>query len=109
AVDPFNSSDYRSDQLIAHVEEILAETGKEKVILIGHSQGGLDARAVASKRPDLVAAVMTVATPHHGSPVSDIALGLVDDPIASSLLDQLAKLLGGPLYDQIGDETSIAK
>lgn len=109
AVDPFNSSDYRSDQLIAHVEEILAETGREKVILIGHSQGGLDARAVASKRPDLVAAVMTVATPHYGSPVSDIALGLVDDPIASSLLDQLAKLLGGPVYDQIGNETSIAK
>lgn len=110
AVDPFNSSDFRSEQLIDIIEnDILATTGHQKVILVGHSQGGLDARAVASKRPDLVAAVMTVATPHQGSPVADIALGLVDDPNAAAILDALVKVLGGPLYDQIGDETSIAQ
>lgn len=110
AVDPFNSSDFRSDQLIDIIEnDILAATGHEKVILIGHSQGGLDARAVASKRPDLVATVVTVATPHYGSPVADIALGLVEDPTASAILDALAQLLGGPIYDQVGEETSIAK
>lgn len=110
AVDPFNSSDFRSDQLIDYIEnEVLAVTGHEKVILIGHSQGGLDARAVASKRPDLVASVVTVATPHQGSRVADIALGLVDDPVAADLIDALVQLLGGPLYDQVGDETSIAK
>jgi len=110
AVDPFNSSDYRSDQLIDIIEnDILAETGHEKVVLVGHSQGGLDARAVASKRPDLVAAVVTVATPHHGSPVADIALGLVEDPASAAILDAIVQVLGGPLYDQVGDETSIAK
>ncbi|MEZ4295392.1 MAG: alpha/beta fold hydrolase [Polyangiaceae bacterium] len=110
AVDPFNSSDFRSDQLISYIEEqVLAKTGHDRVILIGHSQGGLDARAVASKRPDLVAAVVTVATPHKGSKVADIALGLVEDPGAAELLDTLIKLIGGPLYDQIGNETSIAK
>jgi triacylglycerol lipase len=110
AVDPFNSSDYRSDQLIDILEnDILAETGHDKVILIGHSQGGLDARAVASKRPDLVAAVVTVATPHQGSAVADIALGLVEDPAGAAILDAMVKLLGGPLYDEIGEETSIAK
>jgi triacylglycerol lipase len=109
AVDPFNSSDFRAAQLATHIQDILDTTGREKVILIGHSQGGLDARAVASEHPELVAAVVTVATPHHGSPVADIALGLVDDPGAAGLLDALAKLLGGPLYDQVGDETSIAK
>ncbi|MBK8251951.1 MAG: alpha/beta fold hydrolase [Polyangiaceae bacterium] len=110
AVDPFNSSDFRSDQLIEIIEnEILTETGHDKVILIGHSQGGLDARAVAAKRPDLVAAVVTVATPHQGSRVADIALGLVDDPEAAAVIDAMVKLLGGPLYDQVGDETSLAK
>lgn len=110
AVDPFNSSDYRSDQLVEYIEnEVLPETGHGKVVLIGHSQGGLDARAVASKRPDLVAAVVTVATPHYGSPVADIALGLVEDPTASAIIDALVKLLGGPLYDQVGEETSLAK
>jgi triacylglycerol lipase len=110
AVDPFNSSDFRSDQLIDIIEnDILAATGHEKVILVGHSQGGLDARAVASKRPDLVAAVTTVATPHQGSAVADIALGLVEDPAGAAVLDALVQLLGGPVYDQVGEETSIAK
>lgn len=109
AVDPFNSSDFRAEQLLTHIDDILAKTGKKKVILIGHSQGGLDARAVAVKAPDKVAAIVTVATPHYGSPVADIALGLVDDPNASAIIDALVKLLGGPLYDQIGNETSISK
>lgn len=109
AVDPFNSSDFRANQLLDHIDQILAETGKKKVILIGHSQGGLDARRVATLAPDKVAVVMTVATPHDGSAVADIALGLTEDPNASALIDDLIQLLGGPLYDQIGDETSIAK
>ena len=109
AVDPFNSSDYRASQLVADIDQILAETKKKKVILIGHSQGGLDARAVAVKAPDKVAVVMTVATPHNGSAVADIALGLTEDPAASAIIDAIVKLLGGPLYDQIGDETSLSK
>ena len=109
AVDPFNSSDYRANQLLDHIDQILEETGKKKVILIGHSQGGLDARRVATLAPDKVAVVMTVATPHNGSAVADIALGLTEDPNASALIDDLIQLLGGPLYDQIGNETSISK
>lgn len=109
AVDPFNDSDYRSDQLIERIEAILAETGHEKVNLIGHSQGGLDARAVAHKRPDLVASVVTVATPHHGSPVADVVLQLVDDPMYQDVLNDILKLVGAPLYDEIGNETDVFK
>ncbi|MEO7329168.1 MAG: alpha/beta fold hydrolase, partial [Minicystis sp.] len=71
AVDPFNDSDFRGDQLIPLIEAFLAETGAAKVNLIGHSQGGLDARVVAHKRPVLVASVITIATPHHGTPIAD--------------------------------------
>jgi triacylglycerol lipase len=109
AVDPFNSSDYRADQLIAKIEAILAETGHEKVTLIGHSQGGLDARAVAYKRPDLVASVVTVATPHYGSPVADVVLKYIDDPDYQDALNELLKLIGAPLYDEIGNETDVFK
>jgi len=109
AVDPFNSSDFRGDQLIAEIEAILAETGHAKVNIIGHSQGGLDARAVAHKRPDLVASVVTVATPHFGSPVADIVLKYVDDPDAQDVLNELLKLIGAPLYDEIGNETDVFK
>lgn len=107
AVDPFNDSTARGAQLAQHVDDVLAQTGAAKVILIGHSQGGLDARVVAHDHPDKVAAVITVATPHAGSAVSDIALGLVGDPGAQSLIDDLVNLIGAPLYDQVGNETSV--
>lgn len=109
AVDPFNSSDYRADQLIEKIEAILAETGHAKVNIIGHSQGGLDARAVAHKRPDLVASVVTVATPHFGSPVADVVLKYVDDPTAQDVLNEILKLIGAPLYDEIGNKTDVFK
>jgi triacylglycerol lipase len=108
AVDPFNSSAFRGAQLADRIEDILAETGHEKVILVGHSQGGLDARVVAHDRPDLVAAVVTVATPHRGSRVADIALGIVDDPVVGEVLDWVIDVVGAPLYDQVGDETDLA-
>lgn len=109
AVDPFNSSDYRGDQLIEKIEAILKETGYAKVNIIGHSQGGLDARAVAAKRPDLVASVVTVATPHYGSPVADVVLKYVDDPLYQDLLNELLKLIGAPIYDELGNETDVFK
>lgn len=107
AVDPFNTSDFRGKQLVAYIEEILAQTGHEKVNIIGHSQGGLDARVAANLRPDLVASVVTVATPHGGSKIADVVLQLVSDPNAQAVVDQIVKLLGKPLYDQFGNETSV--
>lgn len=108
AVDPFNDSTFRGAQLAAHVDAVLAETGASKVVLVGHSQGGLDARVVAHDHPDRVAAVITVATPHGGSPVADVLLGLVDDDRFADLLDELVGWVGGALYDEAGEETSIA-
>ncbi|MFN3201503.1 MAG: lipase family alpha/beta hydrolase [Bradymonadia bacterium] len=66
-VSQFADAELRGEQLLAQVEEIVAITGKGKVNLIGHSMGGFDARYVASVRPDLVASVTTIATPHKGA------------------------------------------
>ena len=109
AVDPFNDSTYRGEQLIAHVEEILASTGYPKVNLIGHSQGGLDARVVASLRPDLVASVTTIATPHQGTRIADIVLGLASSSSTQAIADALVQLIGAPLWDEVGEETSVVK
>lgn len=107
AVDPFNDSTTRGEQLLAQIEAILAETGHERVNLVGHSQGGLDARVVAALRPDLIASVTTVATPHRGSRVADVLLGVVADPQAAALTDAFVRLVSQPLYDAAGHETSL--
>ncbi|KJZ64461.1 esterase/lipase family protein [Pseudomonas fluorescens] len=70
-VSPLNSNEVRGEQLLARIEEILRETGAEKVNLIGHSQGSLTARYAAAKRPDWVASVTSVAGPNHGSELAD--------------------------------------
>lgn len=38
-VSPLNSTEVRGEQLLARIDEILRDTGAEKVNLIGHSQG----------------------------------------------------------------------
>lgn len=70
-VSQLNDTRVRGEQLLAQVQQILAITGKSKVNLIGHSHGGLDVRYVASVRPDLVASVSTVASPHKGAALAD--------------------------------------
>jgi triacylglycerol esterase/lipase EstA (alpha/beta hydrolase family) len=56
-----------------------------KVNLIGHSMGGLDCRYVVSQLglASKVASVTTIGTPHHGSPVADVILGLIPGPVAA--------------------------
>lgn len=106
-VDPFNDSTDRGEQLLAQAIECADATGHAKINIIGHSQGGLDARVVAHLAPELVASVTTVATPHHGTPIADIAVGLTPNPAAAALVDWLVQTLGAPLWDEVGNETSL--
>lgn len=107
AVDPFNGSDVRGAQLIDQIEGILASTGHAKVNIIGHSQGGLDARVVAHERPDLVASATTVATPHQGSEVADLVDALSGD-LLEDLLNALLQLLGPALWEMIDGDSDIS-
>lgn len=75
-VSPLNTPQVRGEQLIDQLETIAAITGKPRLNLIGHSQGGLDIRYVAAVRPDLVASVTSVGSPHRGA---DIAQFLTDN------------------------------
>jgi triacylglycerol lipase len=58
-----------AERLIARVEAIREETG-EKVTLVGMSLGGIMARLVAGRRPDLVREVITVSSPFAGPATS---------------------------------------
>jgi len=74
----YESSEVRGEQLLSYLEELSAITGATKFNLIGHSQGGLDARYVASVRPNLVASVTSVGSPHFGSETADV---IKDSPL----------------------------
>lgn len=108
AVDPFNSSEVRGAQLAKAVEEILAKTGREKVNLIGHSQGGLDARVVAHDHPEWVASVVTISTPHRGSEIADVVLKVTSNDRLAALLDDLVKVVGAPIYGDVASGTSLS-
>jgi len=101
-VSPFNSSVARGESLIDQLDDIRAIKGKPalKFNLIGHSQGGLDIRYVAAVRPDLVASLTTVGSPHRGSDLItfDINGQLVPTPAANAFSDFVSMVwssLGG--------------
>lgn len=90
-VSTVNSSQARGEQLLAQIEDIVAITGSERVNLIGHSQGSLDARYVATVRPDLIASVTSVGGPHNAEAASEAF-----DSFASieALIPALGSLIG---------------
>jgi triacylglycerol lipase len=98
-VPQFSTSEARGEALLAQIQNIVAVSGKAKVNLIGHSHGGLDARYVASVRPDLVASVTTVGTPHKGAELAtflrtNVKSGSFNELVLSTLAGSLGTLLG---------------
>lgn len=81
------STETRGEQLLFKIEEILALTGSSKVNIIGHSQGGLTARYVASIRPEIVGSVTTVGAPHFGSKVADFVRKVPEDSITEAAIN----------------------
>jgi triacylglycerol lipase len=65
--------DVRASQLRDRVNEALAATGAEKVHIIAHSMGGLDARhmIVDKGMAERVASLTTIGTPHLGTVLAD--------------------------------------
>ena len=97
-----NSSEVKGEQLLSQIEEILALSGAEKVNLIGHSHGGPTIRYVASVRPEIVASVTSVASPHKGAPLGD-TLEDPTDPVSIEINNAIAELidfLSGGDFDQ---------
>ena len=66
-----NYSEVRGEQLIRDLDTLRAVYGYAKFNLVGHSHGGPTIRYVAAVRPDLVASVTSIGSPHAGSKVAD--------------------------------------
>lgn len=65
------------DPLAQRIEEVLAATGAGRLILVGHSMGGLVARAYVRRYgADKVCRVVTLGTPYGGSELARIGFGI---------------------------------
>lgn len=76
--DGFGTIEGNAAQLKEQIARILAEEGAEKINLIAHSKGGLDAKYMISRleMADRVASLTTLSTPHKGSDVATWLFGL---------------------------------
>ena len=72
--------DTRAGQLGVNLQRILTETRADKVNIIAHSMGGLDARHLMfndrerGRIHERIASLTTISTPHWGSPFADWGL-----------------------------------
>ncbi len=79
--------DAQGVEVAAAVDEIRTLTGSDKVILVGHSMGGLAARAyVQNHGADRVAGLVTIGTPHAG-----LLLAYIDEAITEYEKSEPAK------------------
>jgi len=93
-VSALNGNEIRGEQLLTQLRQIQASTGVAKFNLVGHSQGGITARYVAAAAPDMVASVMTVGSPHKGSPVADGVKRDTESAGVSGLVFNILSALG---------------
>lgn len=71
----YRSFSRQLDTLVEALSAICAASGQDRVVLVGHSMGGLLARAVADRHPERVSGVVTVAAPHRGTWFGELIYG----------------------------------
>lgn len=111
-VTPFQSSEVRGTQLADQAQSYMATVGASYVNLIGHSQGGIDARKAAvllkqRKGYTVVKTLVSVSSPHRGSPTAKYILDL--GPGVTSVVAALAEIFGSVIYNSGNDAYAAAK
>ncbi|HEX2675762.1 MAG TPA: alpha/beta fold hydrolase [Polyangiales bacterium] len=92
-VSPIAGIRRRAEQLAEQLEALDAE----RVNIVAHSMGGLDARYAISRLGvhRRVASLTTIGTPHHGTPLADGTAYLAGFNLALKLMDSLGADLAG--------------
>jgi pimeloyl-ACP methyl ester carboxylesterase len=111
-VQPFQSSEVRGLDLANDIEGFMTTAGATRVNLIGHSQGGIDIRKAARvlyerKGRTVVDVLISVSSPHRGSPVAKYILNL--NPGVTSVVAALATMYGNVVYQSGNDAYAGAK
>ena len=85
--------------------DLLAKTQKDKINIIAHSKGGLEARYLAGRlgMDEHISSITTLGTPHKGAYLADIILGRLPLPkfAAARLVNLYATLLGDKRPDSL--------
>ncbi len=96
--DSWATVDVNAKMIATRIDEILLQTGSEKVNIIAHSKGGLEARMVASSLNygEKIASITTIATPHRGSKTLDRVMKLPKSVfnLASFAVNNWIKIVG---------------
>src|SRR2546423_10112245 len=71
----------------ARLADLIRAVPEPRVNIVAHSMGGLDARYAISKLglADRVASLVTIGTPHFGTPLADLGAGLVPGTVSRAL------------------------
>jgi len=95
--DAYGTIANNAEELKRQILAVLDKTGCAKVNIIAHSRGGIESRYMISSlgMADKVASLTTIATPHHGSVMSDLIMKQVSDATALGVvIDFYAKIIG---------------
>lgn len=112
--DCWASTETNAHALCARIDAVLAETGAEKVNLLAHSKGGLEARMAASSLGcgGKIASITTIGTPHRGSKTFTVFLRAprVFFSIAAIAVNNWIRLVGDkkPDFKRVCEEFSTA-
>lgn len=81
-------------------------------VLIGHSQGGLVARRLGQRHPELVSSVLTIGTPHLGAYLADLPSELVEDLMFEAMapgcfIDSVCNMIGDWAFEVLVGEVTL--
>lgn len=112
----FTFDDHAEHDLPALIETIKAETGREQVLWVGHSMGGMLLYAYLRDHPEDIAAAVTVSSPaafEHASAKYRAARWvrhlLVGPRVRASRVGALLRAMGpdSPIYEQVSGQGNI--
>lgn len=112
--DAWGSIEDNAKLLQQTIDDILSKTGAEKVNIIAHSKGGIDARFLIStlRYGQKIASLTTISTPHYGTLIADYFLNnkTFQSPLAKRTLPVLIKIFGdnNPNLYNVLSELSVA-
>lgn len=104
---PYATIETRAEAWAKIIPQVLNQTGASQLSIIAHSMAGLDMRYALYAYPELresVRVVISIASPHHGASLAELALK-TPDFVKDNFL-KLSDWLGNKWYSDMKSDTS---